>query len=100
MKGYVINGDRVTVTKESLPELENNVREIDNEIAEIKEKTFIEPIKQRLFYDGQYFDAYDFICSLIFGANKSITLMQCIYIFLISIKNSCCAYKNKSNMQM
>ena len=52
LKGYVIDGDRVTVSKESFLELENNVREIKNEIAEIKEKTFIEPIKQRLFYDG------------------------------------------------
>ena len=76
LKGYVIDGDRVTVSKESFLELENNVREIKNEIAEIKEKTFIEPIKQRLFYDGQYFDAYDFICSLIFGANKSIILID------------------------
>ncbi len=31
---------------------------------------------ERLFYDGQYFDAYDFICSLIFGANKSIILID------------------------
>ena len=76
LKGYVIDGDRVTVSKESFLELENNVREIKNEIAEIKEKTFIEPVKQRLFYDGQYFDAYDFICSLIFGANESIVLID------------------------
>lgn len=76
LKGYVVDGDRVTVSKESFLELENNVRELKNEIAEIKEKTFIKPIKQRLFYDGQYFDAYDFICSLIFGANKSIILID------------------------
>ena len=37
LKGYVIDGDRVTVSKESFLELENNVREIKNEIAEIKE---------------------------------------------------------------
>ena len=52
LKDFVIDCDRVTVSKESFLELENNVREIKNEIAEIKEKTFIEPIKQRLFYDG------------------------------------------------
>lgn len=76
LKGYVVDGNRVVVSKESFFELENNVREIKNEIAEIKEKTFIEPVKQRLFYDGQYFDAYDFICSLIFGANQSIVLID------------------------
>ena len=76
LKGYVVDGNRVVVSKESFFELENNVREIKNEIAEIKEKTFIEPVKQRLFYDGQYFDAYDFICSLIFGANESIVLID------------------------
>ena len=31
LKGYVIDGDRVTVSKDSFLELENNVREIKNE---------------------------------------------------------------------
>ena len=76
LKGYAVDGSRVIVSKESFLELENDVKQIKEEIAEIKEKTFIEPVKQRLFYDGQYFDAYDFICSLIASANQSIILID------------------------
>lgn len=76
LKGYAIDGNRVIVSKESFFELENDVKQIKEEIAEIKEKTFIEPIKQRLFYDGQYFDAYDFICSLIAEANQKVILID------------------------
>ena len=76
LKGYVVDENRVIVSKESFFELENNVKQIKEEIKEIKEKTFIEPVKQRLFYDGQYFDAYDFVCSLIVNAKESIVLID------------------------
>ena len=76
LKGYAIDGNRVIVSKESFFELENNVKQIKEEIEEIKEKTFIEPVKQRLFFDGEYFDAYDFICSLIFNAKESVILID------------------------
>ena len=76
LKGYAVDGNRVIVSKESFFELENNVKQIKEEIKEIKEKTFVEPVKQRLFYDGQYFDAYDFVCSLIANAKESIALID------------------------
>ena len=64
------------VSKESFVELEQEIKQIKCEIAEIKEKTFIEPVKLKIFYDGQYFDAYDFICSLVSSANQSIILID------------------------
>ena len=76
LHGYVIDGNRVTVSKEAFMKLENDVENIKKEIEDIKEKTFVEPVKQRLFYDGQYFDAYDFICSLISQAKESILLID------------------------
>ena len=76
LKGYAVDGNRVIVSKESFFELENNVKQIKEEIRDIKEKTFVEPVKQRLFYDGQYFDAYDFLCSLIINAKETIILID------------------------
>ena len=76
LKGYIVDGNRVIVSKESFFELENNVKQIKEEIKDIKEKTFVEPVKQRLFYNGQYFDAYDFVCSLIVNAKESIVLID------------------------
>ena len=68
--------DRVTISKESFIQLENDVQHIKQEIVEIKQKTFIEPVKERLFFDGQYFDAHEFVCSLIESANISIIVID------------------------
>lgn len=76
LKGYAIDDNRVTISKENFIQLENNVKQIKDEIVDIKEKTFIEPVKERLFYDGQYFDAYEFLVSLVANANNSILLID------------------------
>ena len=76
LKGYVVDVDRVTISKESFIQLENDVQHIKQEIVEIKQKTFIEPVKERLFFDGQYFDAHEFVCSLIESANISIIIID------------------------
>lgn len=56
--------------------LENEVINIKNEIKRIKEKVFLEPIKERLFYDGEYFDAYEFVSSIIKKATKKVILID------------------------
>lgn len=76
LKGYVIDNNRVTISKENFLKLETDVQNIKEEIKDIKEKVFIEPIKERLFYNGEYFDAYEFICSLVESANKSIIIID------------------------
>ncbi len=76
LKGYVIDNNRVTISKENFLKLETDVQNIKEEINDIKEKVFIEPIKERLFYNSEYFDAYEFICSLVESANKSIIIID------------------------
>ena len=76
MKGYALYSNRILITKENYLRLENDIESIKKEIERIKEQTFLEPVKQRLFYDGQYFDAFDFICSLIINAKESVILID------------------------
>ena len=76
LKGYAIDENRVTISKENYLQLENDVEYIKKEIVDIKEKVFIEPIKQRLFFDGQFFDAREFICSIIAKADKEIVVID------------------------
>ena len=76
IKGYVLDANRVLISKENYLRLENDVAHIKREIDEIKIKTFIEPMKEKLFYDGQYFDAYDFLISIIQKAAKEILLID------------------------
>lgn len=76
MKGYAIDKERSIVTYQNFIKLEEEVEDMKGEIKDIKEKMFIEPVKERLFFNGEFFDAYEFICSLVGSANKRVTIID------------------------
>ena len=76
LKGYVLENNRIIVSKDNYLNLENDIKELKSEIGEIKEKMFLEPVKERLFFEGQFYDAYEFISSLIDGAKKNIVIID------------------------
>ena len=76
LKGYILDENRIIISKSNYIQLENDVKELKDEVADIKEKVFIEPTKERLIFNGQFYDAYDFISSLIESANKSILIID------------------------
>lgn len=76
LKGYVLENNRIIVSKDNYLNLENDIKELKSEVGEIKEKMFLEPVKERLFFEGQFYDAYEFISSLIDGAKKSIVIID------------------------
>lgn len=76
IKGYAIDKERSVVTYQNFIKLEEEVEDMKVEIKNIKEKMFIEPVKERLFFNGEFFDAYEFICSLVGSANKRVTIID------------------------
>ena len=76
LKGYVLDNNRIIVSKENYLNLENDIKELKSEVGDIKERMFLEPVKERFFFDGQFYDAYEFISSLIGGAKKSIVIID------------------------
>lgn len=76
LKGYALNSNRVTISQDNFVKLENELLRLKNEMNEIKEKMFVEPIKERLFFDGQYFDAYEFMVSLVAKASEQILIID------------------------
>lgn len=76
LKGYVLDNNRIIVSKENYLNLENDIKELKSEVGDIKERMFLEPVKERLFFEGQFYDAYEFISSLIDGAKKSIVIID------------------------
>ena len=70
--GYVINSDKIT--HERFKELENSVSVLQNQMKLLKNKT-IKPT-QGIFYDGQIFDAYEFVSDLVKSAKKEIILLD------------------------
>jgi len=66
LKGYVVN--------QRIDRIERKLVEHDRKI-ELLIKTDL-PQKEGIFYDGQIFDAYVFVCDLIKSAKKSIVLID------------------------
>ncbi len=82
-KGYAINSEKIT--NERFVSLEEEVKaltshknitniKLDNLLNSLEEKS-IKP-KQGIFYDGQTFDAYEFLADIIRGAKVSIKLID------------------------
>lgn len=76
IKGHIVDSNRVVVTVDNFISLENDVKNIKNEIKDIKEKVFIEPVKERLFFNGEYYDAYEFLCSIVESAKNDIIVID------------------------
>jgi len=76
IKGYVIDANRVTISKDNFIQMENDVKSLEKRVTNIEEKMFVEPVKERLFFNGQYFDAYEFLVSLIVEAKQSIAIID------------------------
>lgn len=76
LKGYVLDKDRIIISKDNLVNLENDIAYLKEEVADIKEKVFVEPIKQKIFFDGSFFDAYEFITSLVSKAKNKVIIVD------------------------
>jgi len=70
--GYVINSDKIT--HERFKELENSVFMLQNQMKLLENKT-IKP-SQGIFYDGEIFDAYEFVSDLVKSAKQEIILLD------------------------
>ena len=61
---------------EKIVNIERRVSKIEEDIKDIEEKTFIEPIKERMFINGEYFDAYEYLCSIVSQAKEEIIIVD------------------------
>ncbi len=76
LKGYAIDNTRVTVTTENFVQLENDISDLKNRMDVVEKQVFEEPPKEKLFFNGQYYDAYEFISSIIRTAKESIIVID------------------------
>ena len=75
IKGYSLNKNRLT-SSGGLSLLRKDIDELKEDVADIKEKMHIKLSDSKLFFAGEYFDAREFICSLVSKANRSIILID------------------------
>jgi len=88
LKGYAINENRVIVSNENYIELTNQVLQINNKIynietdmnnrlVKLEDKVFDKTYGvNKLFFDGQFYDAYTLIQSLFESASNEIIIID------------------------
>ena len=77
LKGYVINANRVTVSNENYIELRNEVVNINNRLVKLEDKVFNDEYSlNKIFFNGQYFDAYSLIQQIFESANNEIIIID------------------------
>ena len=76
LKGYVLNNDRISISVDNFVKLENNIKDLESRMTNIEENMFVKPVKEKVFFNGQYFDSYLFINSIFELARDSVVLID------------------------
>ena len=77
LKGYVINENRVTVSNENYIELKNEVVDINKRLLKIEDTVHSNDyLEDKIFYNGEFYDAYTLIQSIFEKADDEIIIMD------------------------
>ena len=77
LKGYSINENRVIVSNENYIELRNEVVSINDRLLKIEDKVFDKQYGlDKLFFNGQFYDAYTLIQNIFEKAKKEIIIID------------------------
>ena len=74
LKGYVVNENRTLVTNENYINLINKVDNIDLRLSKMERNNNIQD--ERIFFDGEFFDARSFLKQIFADAKSKITLID------------------------
>ncbi len=74
LKGYALNKDRTLITDDNYIELVHRVNSIDNRVSKLETDNHID--NEKIFYDGEWFDARSFIKDIFTRAKEEIILID------------------------
>ena len=74
LKGYALNKDRTLITDDNYIELVHRVNSIDNRVSKLETDNHID--NEKIFFDGQWFDARSFIKDIFTRAKEEIILID------------------------
>jgi hypothetical protein len=76
IKGYSINEQRVLVTDDNYVHLVHKVDSIDDRLSKIEKESSRANPSERIFFEGEFYDAVSFLEDIIRKADKSIVLVD------------------------
>lgn len=74
IKGYAINDSRASVTAENFLRLENEIYNLKSKISNLEKEDL--PIKEKIVFNDEVFDAFELICSIINKAKERIVIID------------------------
>lgn len=74
LKGYALNKDRTLITDDNYIELVHRVNSIDNRVSKLETDNHID--NEKIFFDGEWFDARSFIKDIFTRAKEEIILID------------------------
>lgn len=74
LKGYALNKDRTLVTDDNYIELVHRVNSIDNRVSKLETDNRMD--NEKIFFDGEWFDARSFIKDIFTRAKEEIILID------------------------
>lgn len=74
LKGYVLNQDRTLITNDNYIELVHRVNSIDNRVSKLESDNHMD--NEKIFFDGEWFDARSFIKDIFTRAKEEIILID------------------------
>lgn len=74
LKGYALNKDRTLITDDNYIELVHRVNSIDNRVSKLESDNHMD--NEKIFFDGEWFDARIFIKDIFTRAKEEITLID------------------------
>ena len=75
-KGYIVNDDRVLVTKQNFDGLVNKVDSLDERLSKVEDNQKHLLIEDKIFFENQMFDALVLINQIVETAKESIVLID------------------------
>lgn len=89
LKGYAIDKARVMVTTENFVQLENDISLLKTRMDKVEKQVYEEPPREKIFFNGEYYSAYEFLSSIIRTAKESIVIIDpyCDNAILTFLKN-------------
>ncbi len=76
LKGYAIDKARVMVTTENFVQLENDISLLKTRMDKVEKQVYEEPPREKIFFNGEYYSAYEFLSSIIRNAKESIIIID------------------------
>ncbi len=76
IKGYAVNPKKIEITIDDWNAFDTRVSYMENKLRRIEDNLFKEPIKDQIFIEGQYYDAYKYVTKILKSAKSSVVVVD------------------------